>query len=101
MCAVRLRLRHEVGAERAVGAGLVLDDDGLAEDVLDLVGDQAADEIGRAAGGKAITMRIGRLGKSCACTAGAAAASSSKAAANLARRDGTSILPVFVLLATP
>ena len=43
-------LRHEVGADRAVGAGLVLDDDGLAEDVLDLVGDQAADEIGRAAG---------------------------------------------------
>ena len=48
--AVGLRLRHVVGADRAVGAGLVLDDDGLAEDVLDLVGDQAADEIGRAAG---------------------------------------------------
>ena len=48
--AVRLGLGDEVGADRAVGAGLVLDQDRLAEDVLELVGDQAADEIGRAAG---------------------------------------------------
>ena len=48
--AIRLRLRHVVGADRAVGAGLVLDDDGAAENVLHLFGHQPADEIGRAAG---------------------------------------------------
>jgi hypothetical protein len=34
------------------GSDLVLDDDGAAQQLLDLVGDQTADEIGRPAGRK-------------------------------------------------
>ncbi len=48
--AVGLRLGDEVGADRAVGAGLVLDQHRLRQRVLQLVGEQPADEIGRAAG---------------------------------------------------
>jgi hypothetical protein len=50
--AVGIGLRHIIGADRAVGAGLVLDNDALPEQFLELVGQQTADEIGRAAGRK-------------------------------------------------
>src|SRR5262249_60310799 len=48
--AVRGRPHDHLGADRAGGARLVLDDDTLTEQVLGFVGEQRADEIGRPAG---------------------------------------------------
>ena len=47
--AVGRRLGHEVGAEVAVGAGLVLDDHGLLERLRQRLADGAGDDVGRAA----------------------------------------------------
>ncbi len=47
--AVGIGFGHVAAAQRAVGAGLVVDIDALAEEGGHLVGDQAADEIGGAA----------------------------------------------------
>src|SRR5262249_27262420 len=51
--AVRLAFRDEVGADRAGGARLVLDDDGLAEPLAHLLPDQPRHEIDAAARRKA------------------------------------------------
>ena len=50
--AVGLAFRHIVGADGAVGARLVLDDDVLAQARLELVGDEPRHHIGRPAGRK-------------------------------------------------
>jgi hypothetical protein len=47
----RPRLGDVVGGDGAVGAGAVLQDHGLAGDALELLGDRAADDVQRAAGG--------------------------------------------------
>ena len=48
--AVGLGLRDEIGAERAAGAGPVVDDHELAEEVLHLLPDHPADDVVRPAG---------------------------------------------------
>ena len=48
--AVGIALGDRLGADRAAGAGTVVDHDFLAEHVADLVGDGAADDRGAAAG---------------------------------------------------
>ena len=48
--AVGFGLGHEIGADRAVGARLVLDQHRLGQQVLEPVSEQAAHEIGRTAG---------------------------------------------------
>jgi hypothetical protein len=47
--AVGRRLGHELGAERAAGAGTVVHDDLLAPGFAQLLRDQAAQDVGRAA----------------------------------------------------
>ena len=48
--AVRLALRHELGGDGAIGAGLVLDHRRLAEQLLEFRTDGAPDDVGGAAG---------------------------------------------------
>ena len=50
--AVRLPFCHVVGADGAIGAGLVLDDDVLSDTRLELVGNETGDQVRRPAGGK-------------------------------------------------
>ena len=50
--AVRIRLRHHLGSGIGAGAGAVLDHEGLAELLLQMVGDQPSHHVGRRAGAK-------------------------------------------------
>ena len=61
--AVGRRLGDEVGAEVAAGAGLVLDDEGLAEGLAELGRERARQDVGRAAGANGTTMRTGLVGQ--------------------------------------
>jgi hypothetical protein len=61
--AVGCGLLDVLRADETGGPRLVLDDDRLAEELRHLVRDDAADEVRRPAGGNAITMRIGLLGR--------------------------------------
>ncbi len=61
--AVGRRLGDEIGAQVAAGAGLVLDDEALAEGLGELGRERAGEDVGRAAPGlKGTTMRTGLLG---------------------------------------
>ena len=60
--AVRLRLCHEIGADVAARAGLVLDDDGLAQSRGELLADEAREGVRVAADGERNDVRD-RLGR--------------------------------------
>ena len=63
--AVRRRARDLGGADRAAAAGLVVDDQRLAERPVDLLGDDAGDDVGGAAGRERNDQphRLGRIAR--------------------------------------
>jgi hypothetical protein len=78
-------LGHVVGAEGRAGAGLALDDDRLAEALLQLVGERAGEHVGGAAGREGHDQVIGLRGQAWA-KAGPAAKADAKATAASRRR---------------
>ena len=73
--AVGRGLGHRVGADVAAGAGLVVDDERLAELFLQMVGDQAGDHVGRRARRRTAPRSAPAWSASPARTAGSAASS--------------------------
>ena len=97
--AVRRRLGDGRGTDRAEGADAVVDHDRLAQALGQLLGDNAADDVGAAPGGNGTTRRIGRVGNgSAACAAAAdihrrAANKGDKKSAKQAAKQGDERLP--------
>ena len=60
--AVRRRLRDDLGADHRAGAGLEVEHNGLAPDLVQLLRHQPGNDVGGAAGGNGTIMRTDFVG---------------------------------------